>query len=107
MEEKQMKIKKSTVKLVPMPLMMLKGLCVYPNTEISIEMARPAAVSAVNAAAEGDCMLFLVAQKYPELEEADLSDLYEIGTVCRLMEYTSFPNGRHRVIVQGLSLIHI
>ncbi len=102
MEEKQMKIKKSTVKLVPMPLMMLKGLCVYPNTEISIEMARPAAVSAVNAAAEGDCMLFLVAQKYPELEEADLSDLYEIGTVCRLMEYTSFPNGRHRVIVQGL-----
>lgn len=102
MEEKQIKIKKTTGKLTAMPLMMLKGLCVYPDTEMAVDVARPASVSAIGAAAEGDCILFLVAQKCPEQEEPELSDLYEIGTVCRLKECISFPNGRHRIIVQGL-----
>lgn len=102
MEEKQIKIKKSTVQLVTMPLMTLKELCVYPDTQMAVDVARPVSISAINAAAEGECILFLVAQKCPELEEPEISDLYEIGTVCRLKECISFPNGRHRIIVEGL-----
>ena len=102
MKEKQMTIKKKNVRTAAMPLLALKNLCVFPETEMAVEVGREASIAAINQAIEYEQTLFLIAQQRPDMEEPELQDLCLTGTVCRIKEAMAFPNGRHRIVVQGL-----
>ena len=102
MKKKQIDRKKDARNVQTLPLVPLKGICVFPDTEIAIDVSRSVSVHAINAAVQTQCDVFLTAQKYPEQEEPEASDLYATGTVCSIKECTVFPNGRKRIVVEGL-----
>ncbi|HBS03178.1 MAG TPA: endopeptidase La [Firmicutes bacterium] len=53
-----------------------------------IEAARPFSVQAVKDAKEmTNSLLFIVAQKSPDLDDPKEEDLYKVGTLCRIVSY--------------------
>ena len=55
----------------------------------------------MNAAAEADRRIFLVAQREILKEYPEKGDLYEIGTICTIRQFLRMPNNCVRVMVEG------
>ncbi len=70
-------------------------------------VGRDVSIHAVEAAVEGDRLLALVTQKDSEVEEPTPEDLYSIGTVGMILRLMRLPDGRIKVLVQGLSKIRV
>ena len=71
-----------------LPLLITRGLVVFPNMTEEIEAARPFSVQAVKDAKEmTNSLLFIVAQKSPDLDDPKEEDLYKVGTLCRIVSY--------------------
>ena len=50
----------------------------------------------------GDQKLFLVSQRHPELQEPELKDLYQVGTVAVVKQLVKLPGKMVRVLTEGL-----
>ncbi|HXX33205.1 MAG TPA: endopeptidase La, partial [Thermodesulfobacteriota bacterium] len=50
-----------------------------------------------------DRLIFLVAQKKPSEEDPSPKDLYRVGTVAVVMKMLKLPDGKVKILVQGLS----
>jgi ATP-dependent Lon protease len=70
-------------------------------------IARDASVQAVDAARAGERLMALVTQRDPETEHPGPEDLYTVGTVGMIMRHMRLPDGRVKVLVQGLSKVRI
>lgn len=85
-----------------MPSMALRGKTVFPNVYTSIDVGRVKSLSAVNASVKGEKLLFVATQKNVAVENPSLSDLYTVGTVCKVGNLTKISGENFRVVVEGL-----
>ena len=54
-----------------------------------------------------DRLILLVAQRNPETAEPDPDDLHRVGTIAMVMRSLRMPDGRLKVLVQGLGKARI
>ena len=92
---------KNEVKSLPMSP--LRGISAFPNTVLNFDVERPKSIAALDAAMADNRRVFLLAQRDLEIEEPELSDLYVVGTVCRIRQLLRIPGGGVRVLVEGVS----
>lgn len=85
-----------------MPMLALRGLSVFPNMLLNFDVERPMSVAALNAAAEGERKIFLLAQKDISKESPGEGDLYNVGTICSIKQLLRIPGGGIKVLVEGL-----
>ena len=72
-----------------LPLLVTKGLVVFPNMSEEIDAARSFSVKAIDDAKEQtNSLLFVVAQKDPRVDNPEVKDLYAFGTLCRIVSYS-------------------
>ncbi len=72
-----------------LPLLVTKGLVVFPNMSEEIDAARSFSVKAIDDAKEQtNSLLFVVAQKDPKIDCPEVKDLYLFGTLCRIVSYS-------------------
>ncbi len=72
-----------------LPLLVTKGLVVFPNMSEEIDAARSFSVKAIDEAKEQtNSLLFVVAQKDPKIDNPEAKDLYLFGTLCRIVSYS-------------------
>ncbi len=90
-----------------LPLLPIRDAVVFPSMIIPLIVGREISVHAVESAVEGDRLLALVTQKDPEIEEPGPEDLHAVGTVGMIMRRMHLPDGRIKVLVQGLSKVKI
>jgi ATP-dependent Lon protease len=83
-------------------LLPLRDVVLYPYVTSSLLVGRAASVSAVEEAVSGDRIVFVTAQKRPDISEPGADDLYRIGTVVRIVQLFRHPDGTLRVLVEGL-----
>ncbi|MHB8766867.1 MAG: endopeptidase La, partial [Deferrisomatales bacterium] len=86
-----------------LPLLPVRDVVVFPYMILPLFVGREKSVAAVEEALQGSRMLFLATQKEVATEEPDLDDLYEVGTVAMIMRMLKLPDGRIKILVQGLS----
>lgn len=88
-----------------LPVLPLRGISVFPGMLLSFDIERPISLAALNAAMEADQTAFLVAQKDVSVEDPKETDLYKIGTVCRIRQVLRSPDGQGaaKVMVEGVS----
>lgn len=87
---------------VGLPVVCTRGVIVFPNQEIIIDVGRKKSVTALEEAQEHfDSHVFLVAQKEMAMEDPELKDLYEVGTLCTI-EHVRHMDGYRRVKFKGL-----
>ncbi len=87
---------------VPLPLIPLRDLVVFPYMVTTILVGRPRSVAALDASVDADGKLFLVGQRDPEIAEPGASDLHRIGCIARVAQSLRLPDGTMKVLVEGL-----
>jgi ATP-dependent Lon protease len=86
----------------PLPVIPLRDLVFFPYVVLPLLVGRPRSVVALRRALEGDGLVFLLAQRNPEVEEPRESDLYSVGTVARVIECEPAGDATLRVVLEGL-----
>ena len=66
-------------------------------------VGREMSIKAIEVALEGNRMIFLTSQKDINMENPSPSDLYSVGTVGVIMRMLKLPDGRIKILVQGVS----
>lgn len=84
-----------------------RNLVLFPGVALPIQLGRKSSVAAAEQAKATGMPLAVVCQKNPEIEEPELSDLYPMGTLARVIDVIELPNGIKTVIVEGLEKIKI
>lgn len=90
-----------------LPILPLRGLVVYPQTAMPLNIGQPRSVRLVDEVVTGDRLIGLVASKNPELETPGPDEIYTIGTMAVVLRLFRAPDGTIRLLVQGLARIRI
>jgi ATP-dependent Lon protease len=84
-----------------LPLLVTKGLIVFPNMSESIEVGRAFSIAAIdNARKLTNSLIFVSAQKDPSLDALTEKDIYEVGTLCRIINFVK-QDQIYRIRVSG------
>ena len=90
-----------------LPVLALRGLTVFPNLTLSFDVEREISIYALDCAMEADRRIFLVTQREIGVMQPQEEDLYEVGTVCHILQIIKTSDSSVRVVVQGESRAHI
>lgn len=86
-----------------MPLMALRGILVFPNMIMHLDVGREKSVSALEKAMVEDNEILLVSQRQANVDDPGPKDLFEYGTIAAVKQVLKLPGGTVRVLVEGLS----
>ncbi|HSF19002.1 MAG TPA: endopeptidase La [Vicinamibacteria bacterium] len=86
-----------------LPVLPLRDIVIFPFMIVPLYVSRDRSVKAVDSALSENRMICLVAQKEQERENPEVEDLHRIGTVAVIMRMLKLPDGRIRVLVQGMN----
>ena len=84
------------------PLLPLRDVVIFPYMTIPLLVGRVASVNAIEAAVQRDRVVFVLAQRRPEVTDPTAKDLYRVGTVVRVLQLFRLPDGTMRVLVEGI-----
>jgi ATP-dependent Lon protease len=85
-----------------LPVLPLRDIVVYPFIIVPLSVSRERSIKAVDQALADNRMILLVSQKDSKVEEPSERDLFNVGTVGVIMRMLKLPDGRIRVLVQGV-----
>ena len=86
-----------------LPSLPLRDIVIYPFMIVPLFVSRDKSIKAVEEALKENRMIVLVSQKDVNKEDPSQADLYTVGTVAIIMRMLKLPDGRIRILIQGLS----
>ena len=89
--------------LLQLPLLAMRDLVIFPKTIGSFDVGRKQSIQAIERAQAQDGRIFLLAQKDPSVDQPEIQDLYQVGTVCAIKQVMKLPGGLQRILVEGLN----
>lgn len=93
--------------IVQLPLVCTRGVVVFPNQEVIIDVGREKSTRAVEEAQENyQSQVVLVAQRDLALENPDADDVYSFGTLCQIKHIRRM-EGYLRVKFRGMQRVEI
>src|SRR5437867_166921 len=90
-----------------LPLLPLRDIVIYPFMIVPLFVSREKSIRAVDEALGENRMILLTCQKDLDKEEPQQEDLYNVGTVAVIMRMLKLPDGRIRILVQGVARANI
>ena len=85
-----------------LPVLPLKDTVIFPYIILPLSVGRDKSVLAVDRALAESRVIMLVAQKDGANDNPGEADLYSVGTAAVIMRMLKLPDGRIRILVQGL-----
>ncbi len=86
-----------------LPVLPLRDSLVLPYMLFPILVGREQSVEAVEYASKNHKFVLLIAQKDSTLEDPTNDELYQVGTVARVLQVLKLPNGLLKVLVDGVA----
>lgn len=91
-----------------LPLLPIRDLVVYPFMILPLFVGRESSIQAVDyALSKTDRLILLSSQKDITAEVPAPSEIFDLGTVAMIMRMRKLPDGRIKILVQGLSKARI
>ena len=90
------------IERVSLPLVPLRGVTVFPNMIMHLDIGRESSINALEAAMVADRRIFLVTQREIDTDAPEREDLYEVGTVSEIRQLIKIPDGNVRVLIEGI-----
>ena len=90
-----------------LPLLPVRDIVVFPFMVLPLFVGREMSVKAINEALAGNRMILMAAQKVLDIENPEPKDMHSMGTVGMIMRMLKLPDGRIKILVQGLSRARI
>lgn len=89
------------------PVICTRDVVIFPNEEVAIEVGRDISLNALRRANESfNSEVLVVSQIDPMVDQPDISDLYEVGTICRIVT-THKKDAFTRTVFKGISRARI
>jgi ATP-dependent Lon protease len=85
-----------------LPILMLRDIVVFPYMVIPLFVGREKSKNAIDYSLSENRMILLLTQKNMEIEEPKRNEVYDVGTVALIMRMLKLPDGRMRILAQGL-----
>ncbi len=86
-----------------LPILPVRDIVVFPYMIIPLFVGREVSIKAIDYALSGNRMILLLTQKDLSIENPTTDDLYRVGTVGMVMRMLKLPDGRVKILVQGLA----
>jgi ATP-dependent Lon protease len=86
---------------VEIPVLALRDVVVYPHMVIPLFVGREKSIKCLEAAMDNDKQIFLVAQKDASIDEPEVEDVYQVGTIATILQLLKLPDGTVKVLVEG------
>ena len=86
-----------------LPMMPLRDVVIFSDMLLPLFVGREKSVRAVEEAVSQDRFMLVVTQKDPGIENPKASDMYNVGTVARILRMLKLPDGRLKALVQGVA----
>lgn len=87
---------------IPMPVLALRGLVLFPKMVLNFDVGREKSIRALDAAMDRSRRIFLVAQHSVGENDPTPEDLYPIGVVAEVKQVVKVQGDNVRVLVEGL-----
>ena len=85
-----------------LPILPLRNAILFPDTVIPVTVGRPKSIQLINEVYRSDRMLGAVTQIDPKVEEPLPQDIFQTGTLGRIVKLIEMPDGNITAIVQGV-----
>lgn len=85
-----------------LPLLPLRDVVIFPRMTLPLFVGRPHSVAGIERASGSGKLLFALTQRRPEVFSPTQDDLYDVGTIARLLQVFRLPDGTMRILVEGL-----
>jgi ATP-dependent Lon protease len=85
-----------------LPVLLLRDVVIFPYMIAPLYVGREKSKAAIDYSLSTNRMVLLLTQKDMEIEEPKKEDVYEVGTVSLIMRMLKLPDGRIRILAQGL-----
>lgn len=84
-----------------LPILALKNTVLFPGIVIPITVGRERSIKAIQKAYEEEKLIGVLSQKDSQNEKPLQEDLYQIGTIARIVKILKMPDGSTTAILQG------
>jgi len=85
----------------------LRDLALFPGMVTPLMVVRTPGIAVLKRAAALGTPIVVVTQRNAEIPEPDRDDLYDFGTLCRVLRALRFSDGTLRVLVEGLCRVRL
>jgi len=89
------------------PLLPIRDVVIYPYMILPLFVGRGLSIKAVDEALNKDRYIFLAAQKDSTIEEPTEDQIFTVGTVAMVIRMLKLPDGRVKILVQGVAKARI
>ena len=86
-----------------LPVLPVRDVVIFPYMILPLFVGRDVSIKAIDSSLNTHRMILLLTQRDLNVEIPAPEDLYSIGTVCMIMRMLKLPDGRVKILVQGLS----
>ncbi|HEV2387938.1 MAG TPA: endopeptidase La [Candidatus Acidoferrales bacterium] len=83
------------------PMMPVREIVIFPQVMTPFIVGREASVRALEEALAGDKRIFLATQHDASVDDPKPNEIYQVGTLARIVQSVRLPDGNIRVLVEG------
>ena len=84
-----------------LPVLPIRDMVLFPGVIVPLFVGRPRSLKAIEEATLQDKKLFVVSQRDVRVDDPGAEDLYELGTLCQVLQVVRIPDGTTKVLVEG------
>ena len=85
-----------------LPMMPLRDMVIFPYMMMPFVVGRESSVRALEEALTGDRQIFLATQHDASVDEPNAKEIYQVGSICNIVQNVKMPDGNIKVLVEGV-----
>jgi len=83
------------------PILSVRNTVLFPGVIIPITVGRQRSIRLVKKAQKGNKLIGVCAQINPNIDDPSWEDIYQVGTVAKIIKMIVLPDGNTTIIIQG------
>ncbi|MDX5325672.1 MAG: endopeptidase La [Bacteroidota bacterium] len=84
-----------------LPILTLRNTVIFPGVATPITAGRDKSIKLINDVQKGNKLVGVISQRKASVENPGPDDLYEVGTLAKIIRSFKMPDGNVTVIIQG------
>ncbi|MDR0985083.1 MAG: endopeptidase La [Endomicrobium sp.] len=84
-----------------LPLLPVRDIILYPAMVLPLAVGRKKSIKALEEAMSSSRLIFVVTQKNLQIEDPSPNDIYNVGTICEVLQILKMPDGTLKALVEG------
>ena len=98
--EKNLNDKKSISLPTVLPMLPVRDVVVFPSMVLPIAVGREKSIRALEEAMTSERYIFVATQKNLQIEDPSPDDIYNIGSVCEVLQMLKMPDGTLKILIE-------